>query len=249
MSDTKHATITIKTGIDKENQKWLNWVGNYTYGSISSYNEVQINFMLDKCMFINNYFFFEQGISYDMTILKEDFKVDQKHFANPKRDGQFSKPEWCECTYRFDLDDDNETESNEETVEENQDKKSKEVEWPRLIDLFKPVSQDECQRDFLKEPQYNNDESKYSLKQCFQQKYRYMFRHTYEDSNIDAPYHLDSDLDTEERFEKLKNMPDSELYMKGTSHEFIFAHDKDALGKIQAEIDHVQSVWFELCKK
>lgn len=247
-ADQKHAPpLYHNHGINRDGHKFMNWVGEYTYGSIQPpWSEVQINFMLDKCMYINNRFFFEQGQTYGMETLKRHFQEDSRSFTSTNwREGEFSKIQWYECTYRFELNPyRDEDEPDEETIK-----------WPRLVDLFQPISNDECQRDFIREPHYNNDESKYEFKQCLQEKYRHVFRHKYEEE-FEIPFVYDysqpSTFDIHEHDEQLKkwqDVPDSERYVDGTAHEFIFAHDRDAMGKIQAEIDEVQRVWLELCKK
>ncbi len=216
--------ITVKSGTNEksngEQYKWLNWIGEYTYGSVcDKYNYMSSNgkicFTLDKCMFANNYMFTNNGswTPFDIKFIKKRFEDDQRIFrTNLDVENHFGKHTFYDCVSFF----------------------FPEEKWPQFTEEFLFISNDQCQKEFILEPQYNNDDSKYALRTCFEEKYRYVFRHKYTD-NI----HIH---DCHEMIDQLKE----NASFQGISHEYIFSHDKEAMVKIQKEIDHVNQCWNDI---
>lgn len=224
-ADTKYTPpLDYNHGINRDGHTFMNWVGEYTYGSYvdgpdddSAAHYGSISFRLEKCMYINHYFFVEEGVTIciDDTI-KDAYNEYRKEFDNLPNEDYFRPVEWFDCIYEFDLN-----------------------KWPSLDKEFQPISMDRCQKEFFQEFHHKTGHAKCALKECFQEKYRYIFRRKIE------TFHTKSDL-----YEVPKKIlqpylatADEEGYMPCQSHEFIFAHDRDAMGKIQAEIDEVQRVW------
>lgn len=223
----QNSNIQYNHGVNENNQKFLNWVGEYTYGSyvdkpkdFNSAADGSICFRLEKCMFINHYFFVEQGVTICIEdTIKDQYNEYRKHFENLPNREAFTSVEWFDCIYEFHAN-----------------------QWPSLDKDFHAISLDKCQTEFFEEFHHKTSHAKGALKECFEEKYRYVFRRKL------TTYHTKSDL-----YEVKKSIlkphlatADKDGNMTCSAHEFIFAHDQDAIQKIQAEIDQVQQIWKSL---
>lgn len=205
------------------NHKFLNWVGEYTYGSYVDNPDAangSICFRLEKCMFINHYFFVEQGVTICIEdTIKNQYNEYRKLFENLPNEEVFAAVEWFDCIYEFNGN-----------------------QWPSLDKEFHAISQDKCQKEFFQEFHHKTGHAKCALKECFEEKYRYVFRRKI------TTYHTKSDLYEVKKSILKPHLATADKYgnMPCSAHEFIFTHDNDTLQKIQAELMFIQEKWKSL---
>ncbi len=195
MSDPQ---VRFSTSID-DGKDIMNWVGEYTYGSIA--NEYYPHMLLcrDKSMHVRDDFFREGESRCTMETFERDWKDDQAIFPligtdKSPEEAVFLKTDYFDSAEIQHL-------STDDVV---------------IMDGFKPISADECQRNFIRNEQYKNEHALARLKSCFKQGYRYVFVHTTVDKVILDEYSMIDPIDV-------------------TNYSFIFSNDKDILVKIERE--------------